>query len=620
MNLANPLALVWASLLIPVVIFYILKIRMRRVPVSTVIFWRQIFEEKKPRSLWQRLRHLLSLLVQLALLLSLIFALAQPFFAWEANEARRVVLVIDNSASMNATDVAPSRLAAAKEMALKTIDGLRHRDEMAIVVAGTQPRVVCGLTGHQRTLREQLNAVPPTDGPTKLTDAVALARRLIADAPDDQKKGHIIVGTDGRAAGIEELVKDETVKLLPVGTKAANVGITRFQVRRSLLDPTGYEILAEVANYSDEPVNCRLEIELNGRPVDVHDLKLEANGKWSQVLEQTSTDGGRLTAVLKHDDALAADNFASAILPKREFQPVLLVTPEPNLFLEKVFEANSLAKLTVAREAPTNVAAGTVVVYHRKVPEKLPAGLAFVIDPATGTDLWQVGDKLQNPLVTQQDKDSPLMANLRLDNVLMPEARKLTFPAERKPTVLAGALTGEPLYVAIDRPEGKLLVLTVNLDQGDLPLRTAFPIMASNALQWFSGNRGELRESLATGATTEVTLPAGGDKFILRSPVGATRELPAGVTKATVGPLDKVGVWTVTREQPDSPPVVELACNLANAAESDLRIPDALAATEVTQSSFASVLSGRPMWFYLLFVAFLLAAAEWYLYQRRWIS
>src|SRR5438128_12031752 len=116
MNLANPLALVWTMLLVPVVVFYILKIRLRRVPVSTVIFWRQIFEEKKPRSLWQRLRHLLSLLVQLAFLALLVGALVQPFFAWEIDAARRVVLVIDNSASMNATDVAPTRLAKAKEI------------------------------------------------------------------------------------------------------------------------------------------------------------------------------------------------------------------------------------------------------------------------------------------------------------------------------------------------------------------------------------------------------------------------------------------------------------------------------------------------------------------------
>src|SRR4029453_5843329 len=101
MSLANPTALFWLLLAIPVVVFYILKIRLRRVPVSTVIFWRQIFEEKKPRSLWQRLRHLLSLLVQLVLLALLIVALAEPFFRWEIIDARRIVLVVDNSASMN---------------------------------------------------------------------------------------------------------------------------------------------------------------------------------------------------------------------------------------------------------------------------------------------------------------------------------------------------------------------------------------------------------------------------------------------------------------------------------------------------------------------------------------
>src|SRR5438445_11266296 len=100
MNLANPLALVWAGLLIPVVIFYILKIRLRRVPVSTVIFWRQIFDEKKPRSLWQRLRHLISLLVQLAILALFIAALTKPFFACESLNARRILLIVDHSASM----------------------------------------------------------------------------------------------------------------------------------------------------------------------------------------------------------------------------------------------------------------------------------------------------------------------------------------------------------------------------------------------------------------------------------------------------------------------------------------------------------------------------------------
>jgi hypothetical protein len=114
MNLVNPGALFLAALALPIVIFYILKIRLRRVPVSTLLFWQQIFEEKKRRSLWQRLRHLLSLLLQLAFLCLLVFALADPIFRWQQARARRIVVVVDNSSSMNAADVLPTRLAAAK--------------------------------------------------------------------------------------------------------------------------------------------------------------------------------------------------------------------------------------------------------------------------------------------------------------------------------------------------------------------------------------------------------------------------------------------------------------------------------------------------------------------------
>ena len=85
MSFVAPLALAWAALAIPIVIFYILKIRLRQVPVSTTIFWQQIYDEKSPRSLWQTLRHWLSLLVQIVWLMLLVLALAEPFLlstAW----------------------------------------------------------------------------------------------------------------------------------------------------------------------------------------------------------------------------------------------------------------------------------------------------------------------------------------------------------------------------------------------------------------------------------------------------------------------------------------------------------------------------------------------------------
>jgi hypothetical protein len=629
MSLTHPTALFWLALVIPVVVFYILKIRLKRVPVSTVIFWRQIFDEKKPRSLWQRLRHLVSLLVQLALLGLLVVALAEPFFAWEATTARRVVLVLDNSASMNASDGDTTRLAKAKAAAHAVIAGLRPRDEMAVVSAGTRPRVVCGLTGHQRTLRQAVDDIPATDGPTFLADAVAIARRLAADADGGRKEVRVVVVGDGCGADAAKLSEGEDVQFVAVGGRANNVGITRFQTRRSAVDPVGYEVLVEVTNQGDEPTGeLRVVLKLNDAVTDILPISLPANGTWAKTVESTTAAGGRLTAELmvkgeKEDraypDALVADNTAVAILPRREPVPVQLVSPAGNWFLENVLRANPLVTLAVSKAMPATFPPNTVHVFHREVPTRLPAGNVLVVDPATNCDLWAVGDKLANPIVTQQDKESPLMAHVRLDNVSMPEAKKLTFlPPAWKPQVLAGLVTGEPVFALIDRPEGKVVVLTVDLDKGELPFRTAFPILVTNTLGAFAGGAGELREALAAGATAEATLPGTGQEFALRTPDGSLRKLPAGVSKATVGPFDRCGVWAVVA---DGKPAEEFAVNLMSKAESDLRPADGLRSSPSADAAgLVGGFGGRPVWWYLVGVGFVLMAAEWYLYQRRWIS
>ena len=616
MNLAHPTALAWAALGVPIVIFYILKVRQRRVPVSTTLFWQQIFEEKPPRSLWERLRHLLSLLVQLALLGLLVLALAEPFFPWESLRARRLVLVVDNSASMNATDVAPSRLARAKAEGHRVIDRLGARDAMAIIAAGTEPQVACGLTGHQRSLHAALDRIAPSDGPTRVKDAVSLGRRLVADA----RNRKVIVLTDAAFPEAAALLgpKEKDVEAVVVGTPAGNTAITRFQARRSLLDPIGYEILATVANHSKAKVACRFEIDLGADVVDVVPLELEPGGTWTKVIEKTSADGGRLTARIDRADALMVDNEAWAILPRRAPRPVTLVS-DGDLFLEKVLEAIPLVELKRVTEPPppSTAATSVVTVLHRKVPDPLPGGPLLVVDPGGGCALWDLGEPLVNPIVTRQDKESPLMAHVRLDNVMMPAARKLTLKA--KAQVLAESVTGDPLLCAFDRPGGKVLVLTVDLDKSDLPLQTAFPILVSNALAWFTGSQGELRESLASGTVAEIELPApdrGQGEWLLRSPDGRSRPLPRGASRATIGPLDRCGIWSVSAAGTPGAKV-ELACNLASAQESDLR-PAAGLGTRAAGAGLG--MGGPPVWFTLIAAAWVLATLEWFLYQRRWIS
>ena len=663
----SPSSLYWFGLAVPIVVFYILKIRLRRHAVSTVMFWRQVLDEQNPRSIWQRLRHMVSLLLQLAMLALLVLALADPYFFWEVRSARRIVLVVDHSASMNSTDVKPSRLAESKRQAQQVIAGMRHRDEVALVAAGTQPQVLVGFTGRQRTLSDAVRALPSTDGPSQIADAIALGQRLLGERSDG-KQPEVIVLTDGRFPGSErfgngtasppasqESTNASTAPSHPpeanlakvtiqiVGERTSNVGISQFQVRRSLVDPLGYEILAEVSNSSDQAVECRFEVDLNSpsretsEPIDVVPLKLEPGAKWSQVFEKTSAEGGHLIARLKHDDALTADNVAYAVLPRREIQPVLLIT-SGNLFLQKVFEANPLVKLTMADKPPETIPAGTVVVYHRTAPEKLPPGSIFVIDPANSNDVFSVQEPLENAIVTKQDKDSPLMSHVRLDNVVMPEARKIVPAQPDQVQVLAAAITTDPLFFSVARPEGKVLVLTVNLDKGDLPLRTAFPNSVGNALHWFAGNKSDLRESLATGSLATVTTSDFATvpqtrNLALISPSRSRKPLPMNGDKMIFGPLDECGIWKIEEDQPtsiqaqpekspvrDSGTLLEIACNLANASESDLRPPEELLADTRPPSPVLAGIGSKPIWFWLLLLGLCLTSIEWCLYQRRVIS
>src|SRR5262245_42197666 len=190
----------------------------------------------------------------------LVVALTDPIFTWQQAAVQRIVFVIDNSASMRATDVPPNRFEAARAAAIAACDSLRYGDQLAIVVAGDRPRVVVGMSDHIPTLKRVLTDLKVSDAPTNLQPAVDLAQRIIGEHPH----GRTVVFTDGCVDNLPQTPAPQsgetaaettpTVSYRVFGTTAGNVGITQFQVRRSLVDPLGYEILTSVRNASTQPV------------------------------------------------------------------------------------------------------------------------------------------------------------------------------------------------------------------------------------------------------------------------------------------------------------------------------------------------------------------------------
>jgi hypothetical protein len=185
---ASPLSAVqWAVLAgIPVgiIALYFLKLRRRPVQVSSTLLWRRSLEDLHVNSLFQRLRRNLLLFLQLLAVLLAMLALAGPRVKGTTGQGQRYILVVDNSGSMSATDVPPSRLEKAKAEAIKIIDAMESDDSAMIITFSDRARVVSNYTSNRALLRQRIRSIVPTEGTTSLREALVVASGLANPSSD----------------------------------------------------------------------------------------------------------------------------------------------------------------------------------------------------------------------------------------------------------------------------------------------------------------------------------------------------------------------------------------------------------------------------------------------------
>ena len=153
-----------------------------------------------------------------------------------------------------------TRLDIAKEHALRSVDGLRFMDEMTVISSHTRPIIHIPFTNHQKSLRAAINAIQPTDISTDLEPAYDLADAIAQTKPNPE----IVIFSDFQSVSEGLLAKfksrseqdtatevpDPEVKqhLIRIGKADGNVGITKFRVRKSLVNAFDYQTLLRVVN------------------------------------------------------------------------------------------------------------------------------------------------------------------------------------------------------------------------------------------------------------------------------------------------------------------------------------------------------------------------------------
>src|SRR5689334_9300166 len=370
MNFLAPLAFAFAATIPVVIVFYLLKRKRVIKLVPSTLLWQKFLSETQASAPFQKLRKNWLLILQIILLLFAVLALSRPYFAAKTKPAQLRVVILDASASMQATDETPTRFEKARAEALKWVDSLADNDLMVILQAGANTEVKQSATSEKAALRRALQACVCSDGPTRMVPALRMAESLVRD----QKGAEIHLFSDGAVPELNEFDN----KGLPlvyhrIGQDSENEGITALDVRANPEDAHQRAIYASVANFSSNSVQTELELSLDNRLLETRPLSIPAGETSPQVFLAAQTRDGVFTLRLKAKDDLAVDNEASmvSLLPR----PIkVLLVSRGNRLLEKALRATANVELATSSDLTDPATGFDFVVLDGVTPTIWPKG------------------------------------------------------------------------------------------------------------------------------------------------------------------------------------------------------------------------------------------------------
>ena len=656
MGFISPItSLIAAGITVPLlVLLYFLKLRRRRVAVSSTLLWHKAIQDLQVNSPFQRLRRNLLLLLQLLVLLGLLLALARPTVRGVADPGHRVVILIDHSASMNATDVDPTRLDRAKQLAGDLIDSValdpadsRESSGVMVISFAHRARVVQPFTTDPAVLHRAVAAIRPTDQASRLDEALKLVEPFVSPhaggASSDGSAGAVTVYvlSDGRVDHTQAMsIPAADFRFVRIGQASDNVAVVSFSARRDFSKPHQVQALSRLANFGSEPVTTTVTLTVNGSAQRVVPVTLPARiegrpGERSLQFDLSLPGQAMLSVTHDHDDLLAADDAARLWVQAPRRLRVLLVT-EGNAFLAHAIESAGVRKLVqmtpkryedqdprfLQRGAEGLADSGfDVAVFDRYSPQQVPEinGLFFgAVPPVEGLTLIPHGQgDVSTVPVLDWDRQHPLLRYVALDDVLLYKPARLALPdsAQRLATGQAG-----PVMALVGHEGVRHAVVSFELFSSNWPMQISFPVMMSNAIRWLGlAGQGLAAIGYQPGDVAQVR-PSPGLK-VLRYDGPATLQVDLarhrlGSGWAVLPPFERAGVYQA-QEQVD-PPWDRLPVNVLDAHESDvLPAQTLLVGTQSAAAKTHEAEIRREIWPWFVSAALGMLLVEWWVYTRR---
>jgi Ca-activated chloride channel homolog len=558
MPFASPLALLGLLFVPAVVAMYLLRLRRTETVVPSTLLWRRLAADVEANAPWQRLRRSLLFLVQLLLVAILAFLAARPFVERPAGLARDLVVIVDTSASMAATDVQPDRLGAAKQAAIDALKDLPSGGKVSVIEAGRTARIVATGTSDLGRVRQAIESIRPTVSRGDLGDALALAQQLAIQSGDAE----VLVATDAALAVPPSTKVDAPIRVLRVGDArgSRNQAIVALAVRTSAT--LSRSVFVSVANLDLESATRRVEVWSDDRLLETRTIVIDAQARGDVIIDDVPAEAAVLDVRLVAGDAaqanarpdlLATDDRAWAVIPPVRERNILVVgAGDPYLETALSYLPNSRLFGTTPAAYATDVirpdgTAWDLIIFEGTVPATLPATPILAIAPPASSGLGEVVGTLTNPGIATLGTDEPILRYVDLSTTHIATAQQLTLPSWAR-TIIPGP-KGAPLLYSGVRAGLPTAVLAFEPRQSDLPLQVAFPILLANLTGELFGGSAAPTTALKPGEPVVLAVPNGASGLHVVAPDGRAVDLApgaAGGPSVTYTQTDQLGVYEAT--------------------------------------------------------------------------
>ncbi|HLA45138.1 MAG TPA: VWA domain-containing protein [Aggregatilineales bacterium] len=619
MNFIAPAAAALGALSIPIFLLYMLRLRRTEMPISSNFLWQQLVRDREANAPWQRLRFSWLLLLQLLILLALVLALMRPFIEVETISAGRIVLLLDASASMNATDVNDSRFEEAKNIARDVVDTLGGDDTMTVIRVTDVPEVLISSSQDSTVLRAAISDAQPGESSADWAAALTLAA---AGARGAEELDVVIVSDGGLSGSLPEIPGE--IRLVTVGEQNQNLAISAMAARE--VPGTGPQLFAQVTNYGDQDADVIFDITLDGELYNAQRYSVSAGRHIDVIVDnlpetfRTLTAGLSAPAASSVPDYLPLDDTAYTVRVQHGAGQVLLVTPR-NIFLSQIFSSLPGVQLTqVTPEQGLPSGSFDLYVFDGWLPDQLPDGDMFIINPPQSTELFRVTGHIEDineSRVTAVRPEDPRTQYLDFDNVNVRAFQNVT-PIGDWADILVDA-AGGALLIAGEVESNQIAILTFALQDSDLPLQLTYPILIANLTQWYTPPRAlNLQESIIPGTAVAIR-PLNGDAVRITRPDQEQVMLELGDAPQVVfADTTKNGIYMVDiLESGETIATEAFAVNLFSATESRITPQDSVTVGTTTISEAVREEVGqRELWQYLALLGLLILMLEWLYYHR----